>query len=581
MTSGKLVLPFDTSPRIRSRYDTLVVSHGNDYEGEDDKKNGKEYAAFLREQERKCGPDGYLDSSKYTHTFELKGKVIDTKQARSKQNGATKPELAPLAPTTKTTVCVGKPKADTVVDLMSKIIKDEKDFNKRMKVIEDHMLQHKQEERELKRSEGDVIKNQQQLRRTMRDYENAILRKKQAEARKILENQKKEFFITRDHVHRKEQMNKSRIEQTLTKAQQDKDEDRKVFVSVGDLERKYRAKIAEIEMRRTEVMRLNEEYTKKLKMKEEETFKLNRDLAEIALAVNMEAQKRRAIHFQHIKDHHAESKDKMQVGNEIESAYETKVKKTQIKGDQFENNRRRLSLDLTVSKSNLEEKSRDEGRQLLDTRNRLQDNFILQKQLQESALNAKLDLKSKKMNSRLQAHESRKQMRLKEFSLQKRRQYEQKETQWEDRFQKRNQDSKRRENEDNLKHITKEVNKLEEVEHDLFNRVRNAEYTRKQREQMCKRLKGKLLDLRRKNAETLKRQMLQCLEQEKEVEQKLLREQAELDKAHVNREENYLTLQQHRIKMREDQYVLSETAREHNRLMRIGEKTDDLSASVS
>ena len=37
--------------------------------------------------------------------------------------------------------------------------------------FQDHMWQHKQEERELKRIEGDVIKNQQAVRRTLRDYE--------------------------------------------------------------------------------------------------------------------------------------------------------------------------------------------------------------------------------------------------------------------------------------------------------------------------------------------------------------------------------------------------------------------------
>ena len=33
------------------------------------------------------------------------------------------------------------------------------------------MWQHKQEERELKRSEGDIIKSQHMLRRTMKDFE--------------------------------------------------------------------------------------------------------------------------------------------------------------------------------------------------------------------------------------------------------------------------------------------------------------------------------------------------------------------------------------------------------------------------
>ena len=34
------------------------------------------------------------------------------------------------------------------------------------------MWQHKQEERELKRTEGDIIKNQRALRKEMRDFEN-------------------------------------------------------------------------------------------------------------------------------------------------------------------------------------------------------------------------------------------------------------------------------------------------------------------------------------------------------------------------------------------------------------------------
>ena len=36
------------------------------------------------------------------------------------------------------------------------------------------MWQHKQEERELKRTEGDIIKNQRAVRQTLRDFENGI-----------------------------------------------------------------------------------------------------------------------------------------------------------------------------------------------------------------------------------------------------------------------------------------------------------------------------------------------------------------------------------------------------------------------
>ena len=49
--------------------------------------------------------------------------------------------------------------------------------------------------------------------------------------------------------------------------------------------------MSEIELRRSEVNRLNEEYLQKMKLKESESYKLNKELAELALALNMEAQK--------------------------------------------------------------------------------------------------------------------------------------------------------------------------------------------------------------------------------------------------------------------------------------------------
>ena len=76
----------------------------------------------------------------------------------------------------------------------------------------------------------------------------------------------------------------------------------------------------------------------------------------------------------------------------------------------------------------------------------------------------------------------------------------------------------------------KSVSKLEETEHDLSNKVRAAEYTRKQKEQSCKRMSNQLGELKRKNQQKMKQIMLECLQGEREMEQKILREQSELYK---------------------------------------------------
>ena len=50
--------------------------------------------------------------------------------------------------------------------------KKKDDFERRTKLIEDHMWQHKQEEREIKRIDGDIVKNQRIVKNTLRDFEN-------------------------------------------------------------------------------------------------------------------------------------------------------------------------------------------------------------------------------------------------------------------------------------------------------------------------------------------------------------------------------------------------------------------------
>ena len=65
-----------------------------------------------REQERKVGPDGFLDSNRYSHTYQVMKKDRELKTARSEG---------------------GKP---SVVKLSAKIEMDKKEHDRRIKVIE-------------------------------------------------------------------------------------------------------------------------------------------------------------------------------------------------------------------------------------------------------------------------------------------------------------------------------------------------------------------------------------------------------------------------------------------------------------
>lgn len=74
------------------------------------------------------------------------------------------------------------------------------------------------------------------------------------------------------------------------------------------------------------------------------------------------------------------------------------------------------------------------------------------------------------------------------------------------------------------------MSKLEEIEHNISNRVRDSELSRKQQEQQARRLSSKLAEMKRQHQMLIKQQMIDCANKERDLEQKLLRQQSELAK---------------------------------------------------
>ena len=66
------------------------------------------------------------------------------------------------------------------------------------------MWQHKQEERELKRIEGDIIKKQRLVKHTLRSNEQAISKKRMSEEMKLKHGMEKYTKLQQKHVHEKE-----------------------------------------------------------------------------------------------------------------------------------------------------------------------------------------------------------------------------------------------------------------------------------------------------------------------------------------------------------------------------------------
>lgn len=546
-------MPFERSRLIHSRYSMLRRPESAPVPMEVDArdKQSKEYAAFLKEQERKVGPEGFLDSNKYSHTFYVK-------KEREKHKVLTERS---------------KP---TVVKMSTQIEQDKKEHEKKIKVIEDHMWQHKQEERELKRTEGDIIKNQRSVRHMLRDYENVINKKRMAEEKKLNTGLEKYTVLRRDYVHQSHDLTKSRAQQNHAFEHSVKDKGRKADITKSDLARNYKTKMCEMELKQIELLRLNQEFESKMRQKEQEQYRLKQELAELAIALNMEAQKGRTQSFEANKEKKREMASRITEDLTAKQAVENKLAKSAGDNMAAEMMKRKLSADLSLTKAHIAIKQRDEQRHLADTQMRLGDNSEVQRQLNEAASYAEMDLRSKQMQQNIESHTTRRVTLLNNSMKSKKMTEEAKQKVWEARFKKRASEKARLEHEDSLKFFQKMVAKGEDYEQNLYSKVRNAEYNRQKQEQSVRRLQQQLSELRKKNAATVTKEIAERHQQEVELEQLLVKEKAELDKTHAQREESYYTLQVHRHALKSDKHNLIEHEREHNRLQQIGSHTDSI-----
>ena len=89
----------------------------------------------------------------------------------------------------------------------------------------------------------------------------------------------------------KKQKTKDRTEKNRDTLVQTKDKGRKTLLVCNDLSRQYKLKMDQLELRQTELNTIQSDFENRIRRKEEEELRLKKELAEIALALNMEAVK--------------------------------------------------------------------------------------------------------------------------------------------------------------------------------------------------------------------------------------------------------------------------------------------------
>nr|XP_009858220.1 major antigen-like [Ciona intestinalis] len=572
-------LPFEIKPKVTFRYEIMnrptsvnlpfllkskeaksprssvmgFTSNDKEMQDQEFKQSGIEYAKFLKEHERTLGPVGFLDSKRYTHTFNVKSAA-----SSPRTNIGMKSDKEPA----------------TVVALTNRIAADQKEFDKRMKVIEDHMWQHKQEERGLKRVEGDVTKKKRGVLRMMREFENSMSKKMLEEEKRLNESIEHTKKIRAEAVHAKEEGRKRKITKTHSDLQQTKDKLRKNVLLVTDAERQYRAKLTELELRKDQMQKLTREFEDRLKRKETERYNLAKELSNLAIQMNMESMKGRIADAEFKRQDRVQAQKYINDDKAHQAELDKKIRRSESVYRSSENRRRQASAHLSDRKAHLSERSREGDRRVTDNRNLVEGNIAAQKKLQEAAEAAELDKRKKEYQRNVQAHVVRKQVALRKVQTARQKSAQERTENWEKVFDQNHREFVRKRNDDLLRTFTRIVQRDNEIDHQLYQKCRQHEYGRKSQEQSVRKLEEQFVKSRGKNAGKVREAIKEADEKENRLKKKLTTAQAQLIQAQNQRSTAEWMLRKYRGAAKETELVQNELMRENKRLLKIGSRTD-------
>lgn len=451
---------------------------------------------------------------------------------------------------------------------------------KRLKVIEDHMWQRKQQERELRRAETDVLRQRKQLERSAHQYDAKAAKLQQEGTKAILEKEEGLTVVRHKDTHTKTHLTQDKIQRALVGRQKLNEHTKKLIKSENQLSWKYKHLLETLERKKQEVEVLSKEFEGKLRSTEQEEHAIMKELTSLAITLNMEAQK--------TKNLEAEEKRRMDrdIKKQIKEAF---VSEGVVKATEQEVLHSELLLErkqqweghkMAAKHKSLQSQHRQEGRQLNDIKVGLQSNMAAQWHLQSEAERLAADRAGHEVQAILQAAESKRRGHMEELQRERHGKNTHEMEEWERRKMSKESEARKKAHEERIKQLVRVVTQQDSIEHSMYRQVKDAEALRTKKEQALRKLQEDLESITRSNAKQLKTAAVQARQAEVKLQQTIQREAAELSKAANQCEEGVRSIVVHRLKTSEDKHMLAEEKKELQRCSRISSRTDVLLHSV-
>ncbi|KAL5505141.1 hypothetical protein EMCRGX_G006525 [Ephydatia muelleri] len=443
---------------------------------------------------------------------------------------------------------------------------------KRLKVIEDHMWQHKQQERELRRAETDVLRQRKQLERSAHQYDAKAAKLQQEGTKAVLEKEEGLTMVRHKDTHTKAHLTRDKIQRTLVGRQKLNEHTKKLIKSENQLAWKYRHLLETLERKKQEVDLLSKEFESKLRSREQDEHAIMKELTSLAITLNMEAQKTKNLEAE--EKRHMDRDAKKQIKEAFVSEEGVRATEKEVVHSELLKERKQQweGHKMAAKHKSIQSQHRQEGRHLNDIKVGLQSNMAAQWYLQSEAERLVADRTGHEVQARLQAAESKRRGQLEEFQRKRHYKNTREMEEWERRKMSRESEARKRAHEDRIKQLVRVVAQQESIEHSMYRQVKEAEAHKTKKEQALHKLQEDLESITRENAKQLKTAVVQAKQAEMKLQQKIQREAAELSKAANRCEEGVRSIVVHRLKTSEDKHMLAEEKKELQRCSSISSR---------
>lgn len=436
----------------------------------------------------------------------------------------------------------------------------------------DLIWQHKQENIGLKRFQRDFQNEYNTVKYIQKQYENDI-NKKQVEHRKMIRNfTSNEINAKTDHQQKLNKLLKERHGQSCFADQELKTGTRKYSQRILEMTKKYNTKLQELERKKQQINSLMERHEQCIRKNQSEKQNIEKELQNLKTSIKMENAKGETFQDKMKSFQNAENKKLEAKIQETKKVFEENNRQSNEYACFLESEMTKLNACFTKTQETLKQRERKAKGHLIISDELLKTTLSSQKKYLEEVDENKMSSKLKESKKRIEDHNTRRAERL----LQRRNSILV--NKWKVNLKTPKTDPDLHIFEDNLNHLQSTVAKGKNREVILYKQVRQAEHGCHKLRRSVTCLQNHLQELRERNERCIQRQIKAMDDQEREIQQNLQKEMAQLSKKQAQRDGYYKKLQDGRSMLKEDTHILLGFQKQHQRQKKIAEKQQTLSA---